>query len=128
VSASAVGQILGFQQNDIQKIVDEFALKESELQQSLDNLDENAGGVQHKLRAINMLKKQLEHKEVSLEEKRAEIKRVNGVLMEMSHRFDEAGFSAICFLSLLRLIFGFTQSSDLFHQLPIMVKNILFIY
>lgn len=89
MSASAVGQILGFQQNDIKKIADEFALKESELQQSLDNMDETTGGVQHKQRMINMLKKQVEHKEKALEEKRAEIKRVNAALAELGGRFTE---------------------------------------
>jgi len=76
VSASAVGQILGIQQDAIQQIVDEFSSKESQLQQEMESLDETAGGLQHKIRLLNMLKKQLEHKQALIDEKRAEIDRL----------------------------------------------------
>lgn len=88
VSASAVGQILGFQQDAIQQIVDEFTTKETELQQELDNLDEAAGGLQHKTRLLNFLKKQIEHKQSQLDEKQVEIERVSETIKNINQRFD----------------------------------------
>lgn len=55
----------------------------------MENLDESAGGLHHKQRLLNILKKQIDHKQVLLDEKQAEINKIEGGLKSKNHHLDE---------------------------------------
>lgn len=83
VTASAVGQILGLQQNELQQIVSDYMSKENELQQEIEQLEKlvasgegSVGGFQHKQRLLNYLAKQIETKEAAISDKKTEIESV----------------------------------------------------
>jgi len=102
VSASTVGQILGIQQDAIQQIVDEFSTKESQLQQEIDSLDETTGGLQHKIRLLNMLKKQLEHRQIIIDEKKADIEKLEQTRKEAEQKLQDV--SLFIFLYMMGIL------------------------
>ncbi|RMZ98891.1 coiled-coil domain-containing 93 [Brachionus plicatilis] len=80
LNANAVGQILGLQQSTLQQIVTDFSNKENELQNEIEQLeklaasgDSPAGGLQHKQRLINILRRQAEQKERQIDEQKSEL-------------------------------------------------------
>lgn len=96
MTASTIGQILGLQQNALKQIVDEFADKDNQLQHEIDQLEklaasgnETLGGLQQKQRIINILNKQIEQKQTDLNDKRAEINKMNESLEVLNKNFAE---------------------------------------
>lgn len=96
VTASAVGQILGLQQNELQQIVSDYMSKESELQSEMEQLEKlledgssSSGGIQHKKRLLNYLAKQIETREASVEEKRAEIDSIKKEVDQVNEKISQ---------------------------------------
>jgi hypothetical protein len=83
VTANAVGNILGKQQNTLQQIANEYTNKEIELQKEIEQLEQLAsstddingggGGFQHKQRIKNILTKQIEQKQKQFNDKQSEL-------------------------------------------------------
>uniref|UniRef100_A0A667ZG72 Coiled-coil domain-containing protein 93 n=1 Tax=Myripristis murdjan TaxID=586833 RepID=A0A667ZG72_9TELE len=94
LTASAVGQIVGLQSEEIKQIASEYAEKQSEL--SSDERSERYGPLQQHRRTVASLNKQIQHKTKQLEElqaKHAEVKsgceEAKRKLTEVSHSCSE---------------------------------------
>ncbi len=119
VTANAVGQILGLQQSALQQIVSEYTNKENELQNEIESLEKLVasgegvgGGFQHKQRLINFLMKQIEQKEISITEKKAEIDNVKSTVAKAQQKLDDVNncfknFKTILKLSYIYIFFFF---------------------
>jgi hypothetical protein len=104
ISANAVGQILGLQQSALQQIVSEFASKENEIQQEIEQLEKllasgadttSLGGFQHKQRLANILSKQIEQKETEISERTLEIDELKKNVSSLEETFSEVNICVI---------------------------------
>lgn len=92
LSANALEQILGIQQNEMQKMATQFADQENDLKQELENLDKlgelPGGGYAHKMRFINMLRKQIEQKELETQDKKQNIDKLEKQVEELKEKLN----------------------------------------
>jgi hypothetical protein len=96
LSANALEQILGIQQDEMQKMANQFADQENELKNELENLDKMGelpgGGYAHKMRFINMLRKQIEQKELDAQDKQQNIDKLEKQVGELKEKLDNVIF------------------------------------
>ncbi|XP_029937098.1 coiled-coil domain-containing protein 93 [Myripristis murdjan] len=88
LTASAVGQIVGLQSEEIKQIASEYAEKQSEL--SSDERSERYGPLQQHRRTVASLNKQIQHKTKQLEELQAKHAEVKSGCEEAKRKLTEA--------------------------------------